>query len=78
MVKVAAARLPVPTSCLSRSVVLWALLRAQGVDATLRFGVRRAGEGIDAHAWVEYHDRPLNDADDVGRRFAVLTAPRRP
>jgi hypothetical protein len=72
MVTVAADRLPVTSRCLSRSLVLWTLLRAQGVDGELRFGARRDAGELKFHAWVEYGGRPLNDAADVGARFTTL------
>lgn len=75
MVKAAAARLPVPSACLSRSMVLRTLLRAQGVESELRIGVRRGLRDLQAHAWVEHDGRPLNDAEDVARRFPTLPLP---
>lgn len=52
-VATAARRGLVRASCLPRGLVVWALLRRDGVDATLRFGVRRHLGRFEAHAWVE-------------------------
>ena len=49
---------PYKGTCLSRSVLLRALLRAQSLDSTLYVGVRKDLESLQAHAWV--------DAEGVG------------
>lgn len=56
-------------NCLERSLTLWWLLRRQGVGSDLRIGVRKEAGRFEAHAWVEYQGRALNDRDDVQRRF---------
>lgn len=61
LVAMAARRLPVSTTCLHRSLALWWLLRRRGVDCQLRLGARRTAERLDAHAWVEYQGRVVND-----------------
>lgn len=40
-------------TCLARALVLELALRRRGFRPELRFGARRAGDGIAAHAWVE-------------------------
>jgi hypothetical protein len=72
MVDLATTRLPLRPACLPRSLVLWTLLRAQGVAAELRLGVRAGGVPLDAHAWVEFAGRPLNETPEVVRSYAVL------
>jgi hypothetical protein len=44
---------PWRTTCLFRSVVACAALRASGYDAVLRLGVQSSDDGTLAHAWVE-------------------------
>jgi hypothetical protein len=56
-------------SCLSRSLVLWWLLRWRGLAGELRIGVRKHRDQLQAHAWVEYRDRVLNDRGDDGFPF---------
>lgn len=60
--------------CLERSLTLWWLLARDHVPAQLRIGVRRAGEGIEAHAWVEVMGLPLDDAD-IGERYLPFAQP---
>ena len=69
MVTVAAQRGPFRASCLPQSLVLWWLLRRQGIDNELRFGVRKNPDRLEAHAWVELSNTVLNDRVDVSRRF---------
>ncbi len=57
-------------NCLQQSLVLWWLLRRQGVAGELRIGVRPEVTGLEAHAWVEFQGVPLNDGADVHQRFA--------
>ena len=59
-------------SCLPRSLTLWWILRQRGMDSEIRIGVRRQGELLEAHAWVEYQEVPLNDTPDVHRRYAAF------
>ena len=40
--------------CLRQALVLQALLGADGLRSELRFGARKTGEGLLAHAWLEY------------------------
>ena len=39
---------------------------------TLRLGVRKNGDGIDAHSWVEFNGRIVNDFDSVVNVFTTF------
>ena len=57
-------------TCLSHSLVLWRLLRRQGIDSDIRIGVRRGTSGgVEAHAWIEWNGEVLNDCADVAARY---------
>ena len=56
-------------TCLPQSLVLWWLLRRQGLAADLRIGVKPEPNRLEAHAWVEFQGQALNDGADVARRF---------
>lgn len=45
--------------CLRRALVTGNLLRR--LDPALRLGVAGSGDAVFAHAWLELHDRPLED-----------------
>ena len=70
LVNAASTRLPVPCSCLTRSLVLDAMLRQRGVESDLRIGVRLVEGPLEAHAWIEVDGQPLNDSPAVTGQFA--------
>ena len=72
VVAIAAGRGPVRATCLRRSLLLWWLLRRDGIETVLRVGVNRDSGSLNAHAWIEYLGRPLNDADDIALRFPAF------
>lgn len=72
MVKIAAHYYRFFTNCLKKSLVLWQLLRWQGIESELRIGVRRDRGHFEAHAWVEYHGIALNEVRDVRQDFATF------
>ena len=45
--------------CLVRSLAIYVALRQQGWPVVFASGVRRDGDGVVGHAWVEYGGRPL-------------------
>jgi len=62
-------------NCLTRSLVLYRMLRRRGVDARLRMGVRRAGtEGIAGHAWLVLDDVPCCPYGQDPAEYAVTVA----
>ena len=57
--------------CLRRALTMWWLLRRQGIESDLFFGVRRKNSGqFQAHAWLEYQGCAL-----VGDRMAPEFTP---
>ena len=71
--EIAANRIPVRVSCLTRSVALAGLLRRCGLDARVRIGVRLEAEEFEAHAWVECDGVTLNDAARMSADYAPLS-----
>jgi transglutaminase superfamily protein len=70
LVDIAARHSPVRVGCLPRALALQWLLRRRGIEADLRLGVRKEGDRLDAHAWVEHAGTPLMEAPGVAQRFA--------
>ncbi len=62
-------------SCLVRSLSLWAILRRRGVHAGLRIGMRRSGEKIEGHAWLEIEGIPVNEKPAVIQTYTVYDEP---
>ncbi len=75
MVRAAARRDPGRPNCLKQSVVLWWLLRRQGIPAELRIGVRKTGQVLEAHAWVEHEGAPLHEEEDLHEHYAPFEGP---
>lgn len=59
-------------SCLPRALATQWLLRRHAIAADLRLGVRKSGDALDAHAWVEHDGVPVGGAGDGG--FAPFEA----
>lgn len=75
LVGIAAAHGPKRATCLDRALVLWGLLRRQGMNAELCLGARKVNGKFEAHTWVEYLGVVINDTDDVRDQFAVFDRP---
>jgi hypothetical protein len=65
-------RSPFPSSCLTRSLVLYRVLRARRLPSRLRIGVSKPNGAFEAHAWVECAGAALNDRDALHHDFAPL------
>ncbi|HUL15840.1 MAG TPA: lasso peptide biosynthesis B2 protein [Terriglobales bacterium] len=61
------------TSCLEESLALWWLLGEKGIAAELRIGVRKTQAKFEAHAWVEYGGKALNEPEARHRHFAAFS-----
>jgi Transglutaminase-like superfamily len=62
------------TTCVPRSLTTFTLLRRDGHQPTVRFGVDPAViDLLDAHAWVEVDGRPVGENDDI-ERYLTLTS----
>lgn len=72
LVDTAGAYSPLPAVCLPRALTLRWLLRRQGIEGALRFGVQPAGDLLRAHAWVEVEGVALGETDDLMLRYAPL------
>ena len=56
--------------CMKRSLVLFHFLRKAGRDAEIVFGVAKAGEKLEGHAWVTVNGQPFAEEGPVDR-YAV-------
>ena len=70
-----AARWVPGATCLVRAAALVDWLRADGLDARLRIGVRRDGGLPRAHAWVELDGAPLGEDAAALAGYAPLVEP---
>lgn len=58
--------------CLHRSLVLHKWLRSEGLPSELRIGVRKHGDELRAHAWVELAGIAVNDEPQALVPFSIL------
>jgi hypothetical protein len=61
-------------SCLEESLVLWYLLGRQGIESTVRVGIRKDEGKFGAHAWVERDGVALNQPDAQHHHYAAFDA----
>lgn len=57
-------------TCLSRSLALRDLLSKKGVTTEFRIGVEKNGDGVKAHAWLEYRGSPIGES--ISDRYNVF------
>ncbi|MGA7918501.1 MAG: lasso peptide biosynthesis B2 protein [Candidatus Acidiferrales bacterium] len=62
-------------NCLEQSVVLWWLLRRNGINAVLRIGGRKESGQFEAHAWVELDGWVLDGSSQEHRHFVPFESP---
>jgi len=75
---VACGLLPVRSTCLRESLVLYGLLRRSGAVPKLCVGVRKNGAELAAHAWIECDGiAPADGTASFGELRAVQTTDRR-
>jgi hypothetical protein len=63
---------PFRIRCLERAVVLSRLLRRRRIPTKLQIGVKKSGQQLEAHAWVEYQGRPLNSSAEQCSEYLPL------
>jgi len=65
------ARLP-DTACLSRALALRWWMRASGIDARMKIGVRKTSGQLESHAWTEVDGHAFGEAKTVLSDFLVV------
>lgn len=65
---------PWTSSCLTRSLVLYAMLRQHGYRPRFLVGVNGPEKRFDAHAWVTVAGVPVTDAPDIAASYTPLLA----
>ena len=58
--------------CLPQSLVTRVLLAEVGLEGSLRIGVQKNGQSMQAHAWVEVDGVPLAQSPQLYEEFAVM------
>jgi transglutaminase superfamily protein len=60
---------PCRGTCLAEALVVWSLLRRQGIDGDLQIGVRRSGTGVEAHAWIAVQGQAVTEGENLVTGF---------
>ena len=61
-----------PGPCLTRSLLLFWLLKAQGKPTKLFIGINKETAVLHGHAWIETQGRVVSDSPTMTGRFATL------
>ncbi len=64
----------IPITCLERSLTLQKMLTRENIPAQIKIGANKIEGLLYAHAWVEVNGKAPGEADDVAKKFNVLTA----
>jgi len=75
LVGIASSRVPLRVACLHRSIVLWRLLRREGIPCELKLGARTDAGPFEAHAWVECAGVALNESEPNLARYSAFGEP---
>ena len=75
LVGIASSRVPLRVACLHRSIVLWRLLRREGIPCELKLGARTDAGPFEAHAWVECAGVALNESEPDLARYSAFGEP---
>ena len=59
-------------TCLRQALLVFWLLRRRGIQTDLRIGVRREGESIFAHAWLNYGEDVITEGSLVEKNFSAF------
>ena len=72
MVNVAAARGPFNAQCLEKAITLWWMLGVMGISSTIRLGIYKSGETVEAHAWVLHDEKIVIGQMDDEKKFTPI------
>ncbi len=72
MVSIAAVRGPFKAQCLEQAITLWWMLGVMGISSTIRLGIYKSGESVEAHAWVLHEEKIVIGQMDDQKEFTPL------
>ena len=61
-----------PMNCLRRTLAQKKMLSKRGFSASVHIGVKKGESGLEAHSWLSFGGRVLNDSPDVTERYTEL------
>jgi hypothetical protein len=72
MVSIAAFRGPLKSQCLEQAITLWWMLGVMGISSTIRFGIYKSGNSVEAHAWLLHDDNIVIGQMDTLKEYTPL------
>ena len=59
-------------NCFSTSIILWFILKRQGLQTQLRIGTKKVNHEFKAHSWVEIDRIPLNGSLEIRKKYQTF------
>jgi len=75
VVRLAASYGPWRPKCLAEALVLWSLLRTQGLEGEIVIGVHKSDRDFQAHAWVTFGELSLSRNGNCDGWFVTFGRP---
>ena len=72
MVSIAAVRGPYKARCLEQAITVWWMLGFMGIRSTIRLGIYKSGESVEAHAWVLHEGKIVIGQMNEQKAFTPL------
>lgn len=72
MVSIAAVRGLYKAQCLEQAITLWWMLGVMGINSTIRLGIYKSGESVEAHAWVLHEEKIVIGQMNDEKEFTPL------
>ena len=72
MVSIAAVRGLYKAQCLEQAITLWWMLGVMGINSTIRLGIYKSGELVEAHAWVLHEEKIVIGQMNDQKEFTPL------
>ena len=72
MVSIAAVQGPYKARCLEQALTVWWMLGLMGIRSTIRLGIYKSGEAVEAHAWVLHEGKIVIGQMNEQKAFTPL------
>ena len=72
MVDIAANHSFYSANCLKKALVIWWILKREGISTELKIGVMKEKEDLHAHAWIEINGNVLIDDENTIQNFCTI------
>ena len=72
MVSIAAVQGPYKARCLEQAITVWWMLGLMGIRSTIRLGIYKSGEAVEAHAWVLHEGKIVIGQMNEQKAFTPL------